>query len=125
LAFSAASSFNANIRDGGVANLYTSLLIAWVCLRVIVETFWITLGSLAFALVVSPLTRLLQNLAEFWKGKSYPRLLASKTGAEALLALTVASIKVQESRSGVKTDPEGELVAVRRKGYDTARSQSN
>jgi hypothetical protein len=72
-----------------------------------------------------PVTRLSQNLAEFWKGKSYPRLLASKTGAEALLALTVASIKVQESRSGVKTDPEGELVAVRRKGYDTARSQSN
>jgi hypothetical protein len=54
LAFSAASSFNADIRDGGVASLYTSLLIAWVCLKVIVETFWITLGSLAFALVVSP-----------------------------------------------------------------------
>ena len=51
-----------------------------------------------------PVTRLLQNLAEFWKGKSFPRLLASIIGAEALLDLTVASIKLQESRSGVRRE---------------------
>jgi hypothetical protein len=43
-----------------------------------------------------PVTRLLQNLAKFWKGKSFPRLLASKIGGEALLNLTVASIKLQK-----------------------------